>query len=625
MFIEKLIIEGFRVFKEPFSIGFNSGLNVIVGENGTGKTAVISALRQLFVDSEAGRYSVTDQDFYLGFKLGDKRSSEFKISAVFSGLEKNERLAFLSWEDVTNVTRLNLHVENREIRGRYKRLLWAGLSKTAVESDVLDLIHCIYMPPLRDAEEKLTNGTRSRLARLLKAICKKDLVKYEKDGLPHPLVSKVEAFNKELAESDNSEIKKANHLIEESLKKAIGEHFAQGSSIQFSESDFSRIVEGLRLLYFPDLSNSDARLFRSLSENSLGYNNLIYIASILAELSLAAEQEPQEGGYFRLLLIEEPEAHLHPQLQTRLLKFLAEVAKSKSVQVIVTTHSTVLASAVPIDAIIHFAPGPIATQLSSCGLSVNSRNFINRWLDVTKSNLLFARGLIFVEGIAEAIVVPELAKLVLTSQAEGKKSLEDLGVSVINLNGIYFNHFMQLFCNINSESEGASNIPIRCAGLTDLDPNKTEKVVETAVVLDVKPSFKNEYAGTNHALKLIPEILKSEYARLYVGQFKTFEYDLAMEGNNIPVMAKVMYEAWPTNGKHKSWLQLHSDNSVDWSQAEPKEKASVAFELLCLIEDECMGKGLFAQLLADEIAKRPSCVAVPQYIQDAIHWSCKTA
>lgn len=627
MHIQELTVAGFRSFSQPFKVGFNPGLNVIVGENGAGKTAIISALRQLFVDSEAGRYSVADQDFHQGFDALSTRAGQFSIAVKFDGLEKDEQIAFLNWQNADDIYQLNLHVENREFRGRHKRNLWAGKAKATVEADTLDLIRCIYLPPLRDAEDKLSNGTRSRLAKLLKAVCKKDLKAHEEAGTKHPLVEKVETFNNELADDDDSDIKRANKLIGDALENAIGQHFAQGTRLQFSENDFSRIVEGLRLLYFPDLSAADAALFRSLSENSLGFNNLIYMASILAELTLASAMRDQDTGYFHLLLIEEPEAHLHPQLQTRLLRYLSQVAGRQSVQVIVTTHSTVLASAVPVNAIIHVGctPDPVATQISACGLADESRNFIDRWLDVTKSNLLFARGLIFVEGIAEAIVVPELAKLVLKNQSLGRQTLEDLGVSVINLNGIYFKHFMQFYCNLNPVHPKAENIAIRCAGLTDLDPAKTEtvNVAGVDVTRDIKPHAGNLYPGLNHALKLVPDIAKSANARLMVGMYKTFEYDLAMEGNNIATMARILGEAWPTNGVNKKRILAIADGGIYWAIAQSNEKAEVAFELLELIDCADMGKGLFAQLLADELAMSKTVLTVPKYIQDAVHWACR--
>ncbi|MDL2424615.1 AAA family ATPase, partial [Pseudomonas sp. BAgro211] len=134
-----------------------------------------------------------------------------------------------------------------------------------------------------------------------------------KEGTAHPLEQRVGDFNKELSESDKYAIKQANQRIGDSLKEALGLNLSQGTLIQFSEVNFSKIVEGLRLLYYPDLSEAAATQFRSLEENSLGYNNLLYIASILAELILEAGDDRGEETYLRLLLIEEPEAHLHPQ------------------------------------------------------------------------------------------------------------------------------------------------------------------------------------------------------------------------------------------------------------------------------------------------------------------------
>lgn len=143
MYISELTVQGFRAFDEPFTVKLNKGLTVMVGENGAGKTGVISALRQLFVDSEAGRYAVDDQDFHLRFAVGDVRAPGFKVAATFSDLDLVEKLAFIAWEDIDHNTKLNLHVENREYRGRPKRSLWAGKTKSTVEPEVLDLIRCI--------------------------------------------------------------------------------------------------------------------------------------------------------------------------------------------------------------------------------------------------------------------------------------------------------------------------------------------------------------------------------------------------------------------------------------------------------------------------------------------------
>lgn len=544
MYLSNLKTEGFRCFGKEFSVQFTSGLNVIVGENGAGKTAIISAIRQIFNDSESGIYSVTSDDFFCSFATEATASSSFTICTEFDGLDVGEKVAFLPWVGSCSTALLNLQAENKEIRGRFKKVIWGGKSKSSqFDPELLDLVQCIYLPPLRDAESKLSNGRQSRLSKLLKALNRKQLKQCRKDGELHPLEASVKKFNESLATDKNLSIKDANELITENLTKAIGHHFGQKTSIQFAESDFTKIAESLTLMFFPDLSVENQLLFRELNQNSLGYNNLLYIASIMAELTL--DDEDEEQPLFKLLLIEEPEAHLHPQLQIRLLNHLKSVAKQNSnVQIIVTTHSTVLASSVELESIIHLSksPSPVATPLRTCGLQIDSSQFINRWLDVTKSNLLFASGVILVEGIAEQMIIPTLAKIVLKDQKEGHRSLEDLGISTINLNGIYFKHFMQLYCNVlnsdDMEDEPiGENIPVRCAGITDLDPPKTikknvpdpEKDGEIKEVSeDFLPCEGNMQDGTNHAIKLVDSVNKSTNARLYVSKYKTLEYDFGM-------------------------------------------------------------------------------------------------
>ena len=67
MYLRTLDIHGFKCFGEPFTIEFHDGLNVLVGENGAGKTGVIAAVRQLFNDSESGKRLINERDFHRGF------------------------------------------------------------------------------------------------------------------------------------------------------------------------------------------------------------------------------------------------------------------------------------------------------------------------------------------------------------------------------------------------------------------------------------------------------------------------------------------------------------------------------------------------------------------------------
>ncbi|MFH3925384.1 AAA family ATPase [Acinetobacter baumannii] len=621
MYIKNLSIEGYRCFSDCFEINFRKGLNVIVGENGAGKTTIINSFRQLFIDTESGSYNVSSDDFNKPFKEKSIVVDSFKIKVEFDNLEGPEPIAFLQWSDAKNNVILNLEVLNKELRGRFKKSFWGGNSKSSqFDIELFDKIHCIYLPPLRDAESKLVNGRQSRLSKLLKFIEANQLKICKRDEKKHPLEEKFKEFNQSLIDEKDSSIKKANELIAEHLLKAVGQNFSQSTHIQF--------VENLRLIFFPKITTAEADQFRDLCQNSLGYNNLLYIASILAELTLTKGE-----SLYRLLLIEEPEAHLHPQLQVRLLDHLEAVANDHNVQVIVTTHSTVLASSVKLDKIIHLTKNekPQATALAECGLAPNNLDFLNRWLDITKSNLLFASGVILVEGIAEQMLIPELAKIVLKDKEIN--NIEDYGVSVINLNGIYFNHFMRLYCNIKGvpdvqEDQEGLNIPIRCAGITDLDPEqhyyKEEIVKEEKKQVKYNhkpPSEKNEIVGKNHALKLVKSINSSEHARLFVAGYKTLEYDLAMEECNAKVMAQILFDLWPSKtGEVKKGLQKIVND--DYLKITPEQKADHAIEILKRVDDDNIGKGYFAQVLADKISSGIVKLKVPQYIEDAILWAC---
>ena len=464
-----------------------------------------------------------------------------------------QKVEYLSWLDEDFNAKLSFEVQrtlNR--RNNYKQKRWGGNSSNSFfDIEPLNDIQCVYLPALRDAERRLRTGRGSRLARFIANLSADDLkLKREKDELM-PLEQDLKEFNEKAA--NESEIKNATELINSSIMSAVGNVYGQKTQIRFNILSYERIIESLQLLFSDDLS-SNLNIFRSLSENSLGYNNLIYIATILAEFEGLKDRYTTP----RILLIEELEAHLHPQLQIKLLQYLQKQATEFDIQVIITTHSSLLAASVPFESIIALyktEEGISITPLIDCGVDKSASGFLNRWLDATKTALFFSKGNIFVEGIAEAILIPELAKVYLRKQNEDGltkvTSLEEAGISVINMNGIYFPYFMQLYNGysviIPKQKDGETEkdykervhtlihkdvlssgefvatkkIEARCVAITDNDP-KT----------DVYPSKGDHAEGNNPQLYYAKQIENmTENCRVFINR-KTFEYDLALESRH---------------------------------------------------------------------------------------------
>ena len=619
MYISELIINGYRNCGEKSRLSFNAGLNILVGENASGKSTIIDALRMILRDPE--QPYISEDDFYKSF-IGNVQKRNIQIDVTLRNLSQEEKVTFLSWCNAEFDAELHMEVESKpNPKGYFKKSIWGGKSKaSAFEEDTFDFINVIYLPALRNAEEKLTNGRKSRLALLLKH-------QYKNEARQNELVTAFNDFNKSVIKNkDNkfNEIAKARGDINTAMEKSMGNVFGQSVNLQFTENSFSSILQSIKMVFFPNVGEMDDEKFRDVAINSLGYNNLLYIATVFAEL------EAMNNNLFTVLLIEEPEAHLHPQIQSKLIKYLQKLSnEKKNLQIILTTHSAVLASSVSVDAIIHVTgteTGITVKKMSDFGLDDSIKNYLNRWMDITKSTLLFSKGVILVEGICEAMLLPAFAPIVLRKynkehQRKLPCTLEEAGVTVVNINGINFKYFYPLFCDTDWNEE---RLPIWCSGITDRDPlPDVEKDDEGKIVKkEEKYPVKGEkIVGGNAAIDLADDINSTQRARLYVAPLKTFEYDLAMSGN-ISIMAEVLEEKWPKDGGEKGvknqCKQIINKNNVYIDKEEMREDAKFIYKH---IDCDEVGKGIFSQALLEKIEEK-NILVVPEYIKKAIIWAC---
>lgn len=639
MYLSEIKIEGYRVFKDSTTIPLDKGLNLLVGENGCGKSTIIDAIRLLLNEDEYSRNGINEEDFYSS-KDKKTKSEKISIKGKFSNLSEDKKVVYLTWldKDYNAILNIDIH-EKRDRRNNFKKVVWGGESSSSIfEWEPLNDIQCVYLPALRDAEKKLRANRGSRLARLLLNLSQDEIKEKRKSGELMEIEKDVNEFNNGLAKK--KDISRANKLINDSLEKALGNVFGQNTKIQFNDFSYERIVEGLRLVFFPGISANEDVAYRNLFENSLGYNNLIYLATILAEFEGLKENYSSP----RILLIEELEAHLHPQVQVKVLKYLEEQATKNDIQVIITTHSTTIASATPIRDIISInilKSGKIKiTSLAKCNLEEKSERFIDRWLDTTKSTLLFSKGAVLVEGLAEAMLIPKLSEIYLKELKDKNKdkvipsSLEEAGVSVINMNGIFFQYFMQIYSGYRpivaargenetkenhkkrvkefikkdsyneEEFEPTDYIPIRCVALTDNDPDKTEMPIQGASI-----------EGKNPQLYLIDQLNNmTKNCRVFKNE-KTFEYDMALINiKNAKYMIEIILDNLDTYGD----VRKNMENYLKLIEEDGKIANNVmAYEILKQLDSNYIGKGLFAQLLLEKIDKNNEFV-VPKYIKDAV-------
>ena len=332
---------------------------------------------------------------------------------------------------------------------------------------------------------------------------------------------------------------------------------------------------------------------------------------------------PSSSTCCPLLLVEEPEAHLHPQLTVLLGEYLGRTRPGTTVpQTIVTTHSPTLAAHVrPKQVCVLYedesCPGSIkGNAVADAGLDDPAERCLQRMLDVTRSSLYFARGLILVEGISEQLLIPVL------SESLGK-SLSKEHVSVVPICGVAFSTFAKLLSD--------QCFPIPVSIVTDADPplqtnsktsqengNDQDGAVGEPAWNEALPEREGpSFVQSDRTKKVIEQFTTHKHVKVFTSSV-TLEYDLAAAGTDNP---KVMTEVWEScfAGKPRT---LNADRLKEAGE-QLEDQALVVWRGICLAHHSG-SKADFAHKLADWLSQSPATgdsqpeFTVPQYLEESI-------
>lgn len=669
MYIQEIKINNYRSF-DDFSMGFHDGLNVIIGSNNSGKTGLLNAINLInhpdrisiddFNKNSLLKYAVDFKEiapeiiieYTIVHEISEENTEDESIIKLLSflGMEKIEETKASSEES-------SLYSLIANVKMRY--LLdskYIGEYKTAVEGvagfdeyyNTLKLFQQHY-------KWVYTNGMTDTEVDKKEAvdIFKVDFIDAERnsEAIYRETKREIEAFSK----SNNVSIQKLQQDLSKGMKEIMEPLLTRISDVIDTGRDEIGLSKGnvsisqdmrpnasVSSAYVIDVKDTKSDYIVPLSHNGLGYNNLINIY-MLIKLT-----EIQKGKDFRILCLEEPEAHLHPAMQYKLFKYLKQLDETRNLnqQIFVTTHSSHISSVAGVDNMFMLAYERTDdesnckqqslkmqfedTDTTIAKRKIDAKKHLAKFLDVTRSDMLFADRIIFVEGLAERLLLPIFME-------KCGCPYEDEHIAIVEIGGKHFGHFISLFANnaltknilciTDSDYKWIVNGVIK-GDIPDYDAFKPQHVVdlEKAFDIDNLHIVSQKKGGRTFEDELFIDNIDNE--------------EIAKSLLKL-VMSQTMVEFIEMHETDfNSWYTSRAD--IDGRSKQKIEKLLDAFKtkidaLSCDDEKDAFRKLFFAELFLQYAENKKGEVAlnilvddnilnaliVPQYIREGLEWLSK--
>lgn len=458
MHLGRVSLKNFRNFSSAsIELGENA---IIVGENKTGKSNLIYAIR-LVLDSALpeSQRRLRIEDIWSGVGTTIPSNTEIEVAIDFVDYGDNKDLlgilGLYELDESPGTARIIYVCRAKDKRkGIHKDsdldYTWYGKTTGAdgleIEKSLRQRIRIDVIQALRDADRDLNNWRISPARVLLESA-----ISASQQSDLERIAHQVSESNREVLSVGPIKILDAS--VRDTVKTICGSHGPDGIQLGMLPATTDKLVRAIRIL----IDNGT----RTLGEESLGLSNVIYISlKYLESLELIRQNERD----FTLLAIEEPEAHLHPTLQRTVFsslisgKMTAKNRGGREISFLLTTHSPHIVSIAKVRSLVRLArtsAGSKAYSTAKLNLSAGEEEDLARYLDVTRGELVFAKGIIFVEGDAERFLVPAMA-------ARCGFDLDALGIFICSVSGTNFSPYAKLV--------GPDGLNIPFAVITDGDP-----------------------------------------------------------------------------------------------------------------------------------------------------------